>query len=856
MNRGFGDIVRLITVIVLFALTTASVVRGDDQVTEEQNQQQVLQFNDTEYADALYTNALSILNTLPREPREIPLSRGRTHKVSHKLSGPAQVIDYISDQLHRYIDIKGMLNGRTSEYGYYQERQRQIDEADRKKKLEEAELLLDQSMQLGSYDALYLLADMNFYGNYTYTRSFPRALELYEIMADATGNSSAQFMVGLAYSTGLFGAVPVDQTKATLYYTFAAEGGDIRAQMAMAFRYVAGIATSVNHQKANRLYRNAAAKAIEYFLDGPGPTYFGTVHLGRNAWVIPDELQGGLFGDGSSEVSSGHAAREKRFPNGVNSIEQALEYFHYLADESDSITAHYALSLLYYDGGRYFEPDYKKSLEYALKCASHIWTTKGTLKPAVTNMDSNSVKIGGSCAGIIGQRYLRGEGVEQRDPQVASVWFRRGVQLQDRISENGLGVLHLLGLGGVDKDEDQAIKLFKSASEKRLSHAQLNMAKVLIDKGQIAQSHEYMKLAAGSGSVEAWYHMGVYYSEKHAFEESNAHFKRVSEQVDIRTSPLKWAQECYRDGDVELASLGFLIAAEQGFESAQMNVAFLLDDHSGVIKLPSSSNSSSGRSGKSGGVYRYLNSSLHSALVYWTRSSKQFNLDAAVRMGDYYLEGTGTDQDSEKAAACYSAAADGPNGLGIARWNLGWMHEQGIGVAKDYHLAKRYYDLALITGPEAFLPVKLALVRLYIKSYWNWITGGKIRGIIQESQPKHTLKEYWETFWKKWSEMDFKAIGEFEEDLFGSNNEELDDEGVLISFMALFAFGLVFIYLWYRQRRQLQQRQQQRDNQQRNNRNNNNDENNNQAGNNHNLRRPFGPNLGHPDQNAVPGLYM
>lgn len=787
--------------------------------------QEVLQMDN---AEAYYANALSILHSLPRDT---PVLHRRTHEHSHKPSGPALIVEFLSDHLHNWFDLKGFLNGSSGLRPA--ERERHHVNPERRRKLEEAKDLLEHSIELGSPDALYLLADMNFYGNYSYPRDFHRAVELYQTLADATGNSTAQFMVGLSYSTGLFGAIPVDQTMATLYYTFAAEGGDVRAKMALAFRYVAGIATSVNHQKANMLYREVAKDAIDYFLDGPGPEYMGTVHLSRNSWVIPDELQGGLFGEGSSEISSGQAAREKKFPNGVNTIEQALEYFHYMADESDSITAHYALSLLYYDGGRYFEPNYNRSFEYAMKCASHIWTPTGTHKPAVTKMDLNSVKIGGSCAGILGQRYLRGEGAPRKDAEAAAIWFKRGIRLQDRASENGLGALHLLGIGGVEKDEEQAVKLFKSAAEKRLSHAQLNMAKVLSVRGQTAQSHEYMKLAAGSGSLEAWYHLGEYYADKHAFEESNVHFKRVSERVDVRTSPLKWAQQTYRDGDVESALLGFLIGAEQGFESAQMNVAFLLDDQSGVIKL-------------SDNHHKNYNAS-RTALVYWTRSSKQFNLDAAVRMGDYYLEGIGTNPDLEKAAACYNAAADGPSGLGIARWNLGWMHELGIGVAKDYHLAKRYYDLALVTGPEAFLPVKLSLIRLHIKSYWNWLSGGKIQGIIQESEPKRTLKEYWETFWKKWGEMEFEAIGELDDDFFASN-EELDEEGLLISFLALVAFGLVFIFLWYRQRRQQQQRLQR--NRQRNN-DNDNDQNNN-----NNLHRPFGPHLGHPDDNPAPNLYM
>ena len=57
-------------------------------------------------------------------------------------------------------------------------------------------------------------------------------------------------------------------------------------------------------------------------------------------------------------------------------------------------------------------------------------------------------------------------------------------------------------------------------------------------------------------------------------------------------------------------------------------------------------------------------------------------------------------------------------------WNLGWMYEHGAGVPQDYHLAKRHYDLALITNTEEYVPVALALVRLHAKSLWYAFVGG------------------------------------------------------------------------------------------------------------------------------------
>jgi SEL1 protein len=130
------------------------------------------------------------------------------------------------------------------------------------------------------------------------------------------------------------------------------------------------------------------------------------------------------------------------------------------------------------------------------------------------------------------------------------------------------------------------------------------------------------------------------------------------------------------------------------------------------------------------------------ALVYWTRSAEQKNVDAMVKMGDYYLMGLGTHPDSEKAVACYTAAAETMRSA-QAMWNLGWMHENGIGIDQDFHLAKRHYDLALETNPrEAYLPVILALYKLRIRSWWNTFTNGNIKSIQEEPGKTPLLKTF------------------------------------------------------------------------------------------------------------------
>lgn len=54
-----------------------------------------------------------------------------------------------------------------------------------------------------------------------------------------------------------------------------------------------------------------------------------------------------------------------------------------------------------------------------------------------------------------------------------------------------------------------------------------------------------------------------------------------------------------------------------------------------------------------------------------------------------------------------------------AMFNLGYMHEQGLGMKRDWHLAKRCYDLAAETNVDAKVPVALALAKLNILFNWE-----------------------------------------------------------------------------------------------------------------------------------------
>lgn len=150
----------------------------------------------------------------------------------------------------------------------------------------------------------------------------------------------------------------------------------------------------------------------------------------------------------------------------------------------------------------------------------------------------------------------------------------------------------------------------------------------------------------------------------------------------------------YKNYRVNEAYMQYALLAELGYEVAQSNAAFLLDR--GDVS-----------------IFHDRNEELIRAFYYWKRAASQGYSAAQVKLGDYYYYGWGTNIDFETAAALYRKASEQQYNA-QAMFNLGYMHEKGLGMKKDWHLAKRLYDLAAVTNADAKVPVVIALLKLQL----------------------------------------------------------------------------------------------------------------------------------------------
>lgn len=598
-----------------------------------------------------------------------------------------------------------------------------IDEGSSSSKVVDVRLVdavrhLEVATQKNNSDALFLLGQLNFYGNYSHPRDFSKAFDYYQQLAALNGNSSAMYMVGLMYSTGIGGAVQQDQARALLYYTFAAAKGHPRAEMTLGSRHFSGVGTPKSCETASKYYKRVADKVMEWYRSGPP----GGMSWTREQYHVADEF-GGLFGEGASASSSGiNAMHHHPNSDAYASIEDIIEYLDLMSKKGD-FKSSFNLGRIYYDGQRGLERNLGQAAKYFLMVAKKFWPSNGRIDE---NHKPGLDKIAAKAAGYLGRMYLRGEGVQQ-DFDRAKLWFDRGETRGDAQSQYCLGLMLLHGYG-VAKNIGKATELFKASADQDYALSQVQLGVLFLDRGQpedVRIANDYFELAARYGNIEAQYYLGemIHHGigrDKACAQAMNL-YKTVAEKAEPLVSSWNEANQAYEDGDYELALLGYLHAAEEGYETAQNNVAYLLDTRQSMMNNVL----------RIGEPKSPLLNNPTLALVYYTRSSRQGNIDSLVKMGDYYLDGVGVDRDIDKAVKCYTGAAEYQQSA-QALFNLGWMHENGVGLDQDFHLAKRYYDLALATNEEAYLPVKLSLLKLRARSYWNSVTHGKINSIRDE----------------------------------------------------------------------------------------------------------------------------
>ncbi|EEB92773.1 hypothetical protein MPER_08671, partial [Moniliophthora perniciosa FA553] len=302
-------------------------------------------------------------------------------------------------------------------------------------------------------DALFTIGKISLFPPTSQFPSDPRlAYNSFTTHAAMTGNGTSQAYLAFFHSTGYHDIVPIDQGRAQLYYTFAANGGDKGAQMALGYRYWSGIGTLEECRRAVDWYGQAAEQGEDSC-------------IGRRL----SDLVGGVYGPGASVASTGFNANRAAIKAGISRAagetwEDILDYYLFNADRGEVDYA-FRLAKVYYQGSIYSSPggiasgsegvgaiprDFALARHYFEQIARQVWP-RDPSNP-LQNEPGPPIKdeglpygLAAASAGYLGRMYLRGEGVKA-EPAVAKMWFERGAVYKERESLNGLGIIYRDGL--------------------------------------------------------------------------------------------------------------------------------------------------------------------------------------------------------------------------------------------------------------------------------------------------------------------------------------------------------------------------------------------------------------------------
>mmetsp|Transcript_11182 Transcript_11182/g.16418 ORF Transcript_11182/g.16418 Transcript_11182/m.16418 type:complete len:791 (-) Transcript_11182:107-2479(-) len=507
----------------------------------------------------------------------------------------------------------------------------------------------------------------------------------------------------------------------------------------------------------------------------------------------------------------GGTSSQLTWDNKPDESPEALQYYHLLSTKPDpDVHATYTLAHLYHYGLRGVPQNLTKALYYYeiaaknnnLEAAGqagkfHFWSLG--FEPSERSMHKAHTYLKqGAPLGLekCRDRYRQALKVKTKGQSIEDT----SVDVCDHPSLNGMGLLYLYGVPTIyPVDIEKAMGYFQLAREMGNMDASYNLAMLrlgfrsswkeiedsagesvsesiplFMQKAQNFPSRDdwifalrELDSAANKGHLQARHRLAMMYAEgvriegsvfvnrdcKKAYQHYRWIVDNASPQLSERT---RTAYKQYSSGDFEGALVNYLMAAETGHKTSQVNAAFLLDR----------------------GVCLHLSEQQcrNASLRLWKAAAQAGDAEAALRVGDFYFFGSNrkttwldvtlfpevhllpailrlfkfikgfvmhqlgmdvdaepnseacveaedkvclnqdivvaekSDADLEKAAQYYRLASQ-EHKSPRANFNLGYMHQWGLGLSQDFPLAKRHYDLAG-SAKQASFASQLALVAM------------------------------------------------------------------------------------------------------------------------------------------------
>lgn len=360
---------------------------------------------------------------------------------------------------------------------------------------------------------------------------------------------------------------------------------------------------------------------------------------------------------------------------------------------------------------------------------------------------------------LLGYMYCLGLGTTQNLDTAYSYFVSASAQ-NDALGHNGLGFIYFRGTTAQVRNLRLAFRHFNESAYGGSSDGMFNLASMYLTGTGTEQSFQKAVLwytqALDRGHTPAAYSLAVMHlngiGTVRDCDIAVNLLKKVCERGEWVTGKLVDAYE-FGEKQPDRAALLFLKLAEAGHEVAQMNVAHLFDSGHSMLLYPGTIGEDQTPNEENRKHSRTV------AQRFYEMSAEQGSASSELRLGDYAYYGWGvaasfseddgeevvTDDefqvvaynepelnvsaqviDYEASLARYRKTAE-MTVTGewmqafVARgsFNLGFMHQFGLGVSQDLHLAKRHYHRCREVDPGGVhTPITMVLLVLGLHMYF------------------------------------------------------------------------------------------------------------------------------------------
>ena len=366
------------------------------------------------------------------------------------------------------------------------------------------------------------------------SRNITAAKEIFEEISSRIGSPRSQFYLGFLYASGL--GVKSSQAKALAYFTFGALGGDPNAQQALGYRYWSSINVVSSCEVALSYYRKVATTVANRISSNSVGTIVHRIRLYDEEEKITGQSQAMLDDD-------------------------LVQYYQLLADRGD-IQAQYGLGLLHYQGARGLNMQYDKAFHYFSRAAE----------------SGNNYAMA-----YLGKLYLEGGPHVKQDNATAMRYFKMAADKGNPIGQAGLGTIYFYG-SGVERDYAKALKFFQLSADQNYVEGHFLLGIIYYYgygvKKDYKMAVKHFNLAAQLGHVLGYYNLAQMHATGTGVLRScmtaTELYKSVTERGKTAFIFME-AHAAYKENDIERALIKYTFLAELGFEVAQSNVAYILD---------------------------------------------------------------------------------------------------------------------------------------------------------------------------------------------------------------------------------------------------------------------------------------